>query len=108
MVIMCAAEVVKFQIVQTDTKPELEGLQHVSIGIDDNNFPRIFPPHHVEFLDRLKGHKRRSEGQLDQSKRSNPPPPQEAKPEVMKINTEPLGQYALCRNTLFIFRIPRW
>ncbi|KAI9240542.1 MAG: hypothetical protein BYD32DRAFT_408095, partial [Podila humilis] len=60
MVITYPAEVVKFQVVRPDPEPELEGLQRVSIDIDDNNFPKIFPSRHVEFLDKLKGHKRRS------------------------------------------------
>ena len=33
------------------------------IDIDDNTFLKIFPCLHVEFLDRLKGHKRRTEDQ---------------------------------------------
>ncbi|KAF9582065.1 hypothetical protein BGW38_000706 [Lunasporangiospora selenospora] len=49
------AEVVNFQVVRPDPEPELEGLQRVSIDIDDNNFPNIFPRRYVEFLDRLKG-----------------------------------------------------
>ncbi|KAF9376201.1 hypothetical protein CPB97_010991 [Podila verticillata] len=68
MVITYPAEVVKFQVVRPDPEPELEGLQRVSIDIDDNNFPKIFPRRHVEFLDKLKGHKRRSEA--DQSETS--------------------------------------
>ncbi|KFH61880.1 hypothetical protein MVEG_12308 [Podila verticillata NRRL 6337] len=68
MVITYPAEVVKFQVVRPDPEPELEGLQRVSINIDDNNFPKIFPRRHVEFLDKLKGHKRRSEA--DQSETS--------------------------------------
>jgi hypothetical protein len=39
MVITYPAEVVNFQVVRLDPEPALEGLQHVSIGIDDNNFP---------------------------------------------------------------------
>ncbi|KAF9995671.1 hypothetical protein BGZ80_000666 [Entomortierella chlamydospora] len=58
MVITYPAEVFKFQIVRPDPEPELEGLQRVSINIDDNNFPQIFPDRHVQFLDRLKQHKR--------------------------------------------------
>ncbi|KAG0280984.1 hypothetical protein BGZ96_001335 [Linnemannia gamsii] len=58
MVITYPAEVVNFQVVRPDPGPELEGLQRVSIGIDDNTFPKIFPRRHVEFLDKLKGHKR--------------------------------------------------
>ncbi|KAF9198246.1 hypothetical protein BGZ49_001000 [Haplosporangium sp. Z 27] len=58
MVITYPAEVVKFQIVRPDPEPELEGLQRVSINIDDNNFPQIFPNRHVQFLDRLNQHKR--------------------------------------------------
>ncbi|KAG9071529.1 hypothetical protein KI688_005741 [Linnemannia hyalina] len=42
MVIAYPAEVVNFQVVRPDPKPELEGLQRVSIGIDDRNFPRSF------------------------------------------------------------------
>ncbi|KAG0011228.1 hypothetical protein BGZ81_002334 [Podila clonocystis] len=57
MVITYPAEVVNFQVVRPDPEPELEGLQRVSIGIDDNNFPKIFPPRHIEFLDKLKGQK---------------------------------------------------
>jgi hypothetical protein len=56
-VITYPTEVVNFQVVQPDPKPELEGVQSVSIGIDDNNFPKIFPRRHVEFLDKLKAHK---------------------------------------------------
>ncbi|KAF9403901.1 hypothetical protein BGZ94_004467, partial [Podila epigama] len=58
MVIAYPAEVVKFQVVRPDPEPELEGLERVSINIDDNNFPQIFPERHVKFLDRLKQHKR--------------------------------------------------
>ncbi|KAF9343089.1 hypothetical protein BGX26_006285, partial [Mortierella sp. AD094] len=67
MVITYPAEVVNFQVVRPDPEPELEGLQRVSIDIDDNNFPKIFPRRHVEFLDRLKGHKRRSEDRQSQT-----------------------------------------
>lgn len=42
MVITNPAEFVKFQVVRPDPEPELEGLQRVSIGIDDNNFATIF------------------------------------------------------------------
>ncbi|KAG0335195.1 hypothetical protein BG005_004638, partial [Podila minutissima] len=63
MIIAYPAEVVKFQVVRPDPEPEIEGLQRVSIDIDDSNFAKIFPPSHVEFLDKFKGHKRRSEGQ---------------------------------------------
>jgi len=76
MVITYPAEVVKFQVVRPDPEPELEGLQRVSIDIDDNNFPKIFPSRHVEFLDKLKGHKRRFEDQQSQTlkkKRANDP-----------------------------------
>ncbi|OAQ27381.1 hypothetical protein K457DRAFT_139632 [Linnemannia elongata AG-77] len=75
MVITYPAEVVNFQVVRPDPEPELEGLQRVSIGIDDNNFPKIFPRRHVEFLDKLKGHKRRSEDQQSQKskKKANDP-----------------------------------
>ncbi|KAF9344576.1 hypothetical protein BGX26_004218, partial [Mortierella sp. AD094] len=52
MVITYPAEVVKFQVVRPEPEPELEGHQRVSIGIDDNNFPKIFPRRHVEFLDK--------------------------------------------------------
>ncbi|KAF8924360.1 hypothetical protein BGZ52_008313, partial [Haplosporangium bisporale] len=38
MVITYPAEVAKFQVVRPDPEPQLEGLQHVSIDIDDNNF----------------------------------------------------------------------
>ncbi|KAG0195303.1 hypothetical protein BGX33_003722, partial [Mortierella sp. NVP41] len=58
MVITYPAEVVKFQVVCPDSEPELEGLERVSINIDDNNFPQIFLERHVKFLDRLKQHKR--------------------------------------------------
>ncbi|KAF8920053.1 hypothetical protein BGZ58_004488, partial [Dissophora ornata] len=58
MVITYPAEVVKFQVIRPDPEPELEGLERVSINIDDNNFPRIFLERHVKFLDRLKQHKR--------------------------------------------------
>ncbi|KAF9536682.1 hypothetical protein EC957_009992 [Mortierella hygrophila] len=58
MVITYPAEVVKFQVVRPDPEPELEGLERVSINIDDNNFPHIFPERHVQFLDRIKQHKR--------------------------------------------------
>ncbi|KAF8927104.1 hypothetical protein BGZ47_002336 [Haplosporangium gracile] len=76
MVITYPAEVVNFQVVRPDPKPELEGLQRVSIGIDDNNFPKIFPRRHVDFLDKLKGHKRRSEEQQPQtSKKMRPSGP---------------------------------
>ncbi|KAF9113316.1 hypothetical protein BGW39_003813, partial [Mortierella sp. 14UC] len=67
MVITYHAEVVNFHVVRPDPEPELEGLQRVSIGIDDNNFPKIFPRRHVDFLDKLKGHKRRSEDQQPQT-----------------------------------------
>ncbi len=63
MVIAYLAEVVKFQVVRPDPKAEVEGLQRVSIEIDDGNFPKIFPKRHVEFLDTLKRPKRRSEEQ---------------------------------------------
>ncbi|KAF9401336.1 hypothetical protein BGZ94_005241, partial [Podila epigama] len=46
MVITYPAEVVEFQIVRPDPEPELEGLERVSINIDDNNFPQIFPERH--------------------------------------------------------------
>ncbi|KAK3838833.1 MAG: hypothetical protein J3R72DRAFT_512002 [Linnemannia gamsii] len=39
MVVTYPAEVVKFQVVRPDPEPELEGLERVSINIDDNNFP---------------------------------------------------------------------
>ncbi|KAF9945831.1 hypothetical protein BGZ72_000946 [Mortierella alpina] len=58
MVITYPAEVVKFQVVRPDPEPELEGLDRVSINIDDNNFSQIFPERHVKFFDRLKQHKR--------------------------------------------------
>ncbi|KAG0268691.1 hypothetical protein BGZ95_002346 [Linnemannia exigua] len=76
MVITHPAEVVNFQVVRPDPEPELEGLQRVSIGIDDNNFPKIFPRRHVDFLDKPKGHKRRSEDQQSQKskkKKANDP-----------------------------------
>ncbi|KAF9323663.1 hypothetical protein BG006_001252, partial [Podila minutissima] len=58
MVITYPAEVVKFQVVRPDPEPELEGFGRVSINIDGNNFPQIFPERHVKFLDRFKQHKR--------------------------------------------------
>ncbi|KAG0014290.1 hypothetical protein BGZ81_000539 [Podila clonocystis] len=70
MVIAYPAEVVNFQVVRPDPEPELEGLQRVSIRIDDNNFAKIFPRRHVEFLDKLKGHKRRCEDQEEETTRS--------------------------------------
>ncbi|KAG0322875.1 hypothetical protein BG000_002781 [Podila horticola] len=77
MIITYPAEVVNFQDVRPDPEPELEGLQRVSIDIDDNNFPKIFPRRHVEFLDKLKGHKRRSDDQQSQKtskkKKANDP-----------------------------------
>ncbi|KAF9904312.1 hypothetical protein EC991_002863 [Linnemannia zychae] len=48
-------------------KPELKNLQRKSIGIDDGNFTKIFPRHHVEFLDTLKRDKRCSEEHEGQS-----------------------------------------
>ncbi|KAF9293018.1 hypothetical protein BGZ88_005896 [Linnemannia elongata] len=42
-VITYPSEVVKFQVVRPDPEPELEGLERVSIDMDDNNFPQIFP-----------------------------------------------------------------
>ncbi|KAG9063266.1 hypothetical protein KI688_004873 [Linnemannia hyalina] len=60
------AEGVSFQVVWPDPETELEGLQRVSIGIDDNNFPKIFLRRYVDFLDYLEGHKRRSEDQQSQ------------------------------------------
>jgi len=65
MVITYLAEVVNFQVVRPNPEPELEGLQCMSIEIDDN-FPKIFPRRHVEFLDKLKGHKRRPDDQQSQ------------------------------------------
>ncbi|KAG0326401.1 hypothetical protein BG004_002986 [Podila humilis] len=50
MVITYPAEVVNFQIVRPNPAPELDGLQRVSIDIDGNNFPKIFPKRHVEEL----------------------------------------------------------
>ncbi|KAH7042962.1 hypothetical protein BKA57DRAFT_508321 [Linnemannia elongata] len=55
------------KLFRPDPKPELEGLQRVSIGIDDNNFPKIFPRRHVDFLDKRRGHKRCSEEQQSQT-----------------------------------------
>ncbi|KAF9119193.1 hypothetical protein BGX30_004020 [Mortierella sp. GBA39] len=76
MVITYPAEIVNFQVVRPDPEPELEGLQRVSIGIDDNNFPKIFPRRHIEFLNELKGHKRRLEDQQSQkSKKKRPSDP---------------------------------
>ncbi|KAF9927304.1 hypothetical protein FBU30_003333, partial [Linnemannia zychae] len=60
MVITYPAEVVKFQNTRPDPEPELRGLQRVSINIDDNSFPQIFPEQHAKFLDKLKQHKRRA------------------------------------------------
>ncbi|KAK3836834.1 MAG: hypothetical protein J3R72DRAFT_493487 [Linnemannia gamsii] len=57
MVITYPTDVVKFQIVCHDPEPELEGLQRVSINIEDNNFPQIIPDRHIQFLDKLKQHK---------------------------------------------------
>ncbi|KAF9274678.1 hypothetical protein BGZ68_000439, partial [Mortierella alpina] len=59
MVITYPAEVVKFQVVRPDPEPELEGLERVSVNID-NNFSQIFPERHVKFLDRLKKQHKRS------------------------------------------------
>lgn len=59
MVFTYPTEQVNFRVVQPDPEPEFEGLQCVSIDVDDSNFPDIFPRCHVEFLDKLKGHKRR-------------------------------------------------
>lgn len=67
MVIAYPAEVVYFQAVRPDLKPKLEGLQRVSIRIDGDNFSRIFPRRHIEYLDNLKGHKRRYEDQQPQT-----------------------------------------
>ncbi|KAG0342541.1 hypothetical protein BG005_002699 [Podila minutissima] len=50
-------------IVRLDSEPELEDSQHALIGIDDNNLPKIFPRCDIQFLDKLKGHKRCSEYQ---------------------------------------------
>jgi len=58
MVITYPAEAAKFQTVRPNPEPELEGLQRVSIIIDDNNFSHIFPDRHVKFLDNLKQLKR--------------------------------------------------
>ncbi|KAK3846791.1 MAG: hypothetical protein J3R72DRAFT_486602 [Linnemannia gamsii] len=55
------AEVVNIQVVRPDPKPELEGLQRVSIEIDDYNLLKIFSLRHIEFLHKLKGLKRSSE-----------------------------------------------
>ncbi|KAK5807957.1 hypothetical protein F5H01DRAFT_370854 [Linnemannia elongata] len=51
MVIAYPVEVVNVQIARPDPKPELEGLHCMPIDIDVNNFPKIFPSRHVEFLD---------------------------------------------------------
>ncbi|KAK5809643.1 hypothetical protein F5H01DRAFT_369529 [Linnemannia elongata] len=55
------------KLFRPDPKPELEGLQRVSIGIDDNNLPKIFPRRQVDFLDKRGGHKRCSEEQQSQT-----------------------------------------
>lgn len=75
MVITYPAEAVNFQVVRPDPQPRLEGLQHVSISIDDNNFLKIFPCFHIDFLDKLKGHKRRSSDQQSRAskKKGNDP-----------------------------------
>ncbi|KAF9580268.1 hypothetical protein BGW38_003152, partial [Lunasporangiospora selenospora] len=41
------SEVLKFQAVQPDPEPELEGLERASINVDDHSFPQIFPERHV-------------------------------------------------------------
>jgi hypothetical protein len=48
----------------------------IRIEFKSNNFPKIFPRRHVEFLDMLKGHKRRSDDQQPQKskKKANDPP----------------------------------
>ncbi|KAF9337051.1 hypothetical protein BGZ91_009669 [Linnemannia elongata] len=53
MVIAYPVEVVNVQIVRPDPKPELEGLHCMSIDIDVDNFPKLFPSRHVEYLDKL-------------------------------------------------------
>ncbi|KAF9899449.1 hypothetical protein EC991_008864 [Linnemannia zychae] len=42
MVITYPAEVVKFKVVRPDPEPELEGLERVSINIDDRTFHASF------------------------------------------------------------------
>ncbi|KAH7055267.1 hypothetical protein BKA57DRAFT_501787 [Linnemannia elongata] len=53
MVIAYPVEVVNVQIVRPDPKPELEGLHCMSIDIDVDNLPKLFPSCHVEYLDKL-------------------------------------------------------
>ena len=86
MVITYPAEVVKFQIVRPDPEPELEGLQRVSINIDDNNFPQIFPDRHVKFLDRLKQHKRPA------TEEQSVKPTKKSKVVMTRSVTDPLPQ----------------
>ncbi|KAI9235018.1 MAG: hypothetical protein BYD32DRAFT_422187 [Podila humilis] len=43
MVITYPAEVVNFQVVRPDPEPELEGLQRISIDIDDKQLSKDFP-----------------------------------------------------------------
>ncbi|KAI8594408.1 hypothetical protein EDD21DRAFT_90115 [Dissophora ornata] len=84
MVITYPAEVVKFQVVRPDLEPELEGLERVSINIDDNNFPQIFPERHVKFLDRLKQHKRSA---IEEHTAN---PPKKSKIVMTRSATDPL------------------
>ena len=72
MVISYPADVVKHLVVRPDPESELEGLTRISIDVDDNNFPQIFPERHVSFLDQLKGYKRVAEHQprKDQPKKA--------------------------------------
>ncbi|KAG0265886.1 hypothetical protein BGZ95_003186 [Linnemannia exigua] len=84
MVIAYPAEVVKFQVVRPDPEPELEGLERVSINIDDNNFPQIFPERHVKFLDRLKQHKRSATEEQTEN------PPKKSKRVMTRSVTDPL------------------
>ncbi|KAF9114236.1 hypothetical protein BGX27_011362 [Mortierella sp. AM989] len=86
MVITYPAEVVKFQIVRLDPEPELEGLERVSINIDDNNFPQIFPERHVKFLDKLKQHKRSATDEQTAN------PPKKSKRVMTRSATDPLSR----------------
>ncbi|KAF9183879.1 hypothetical protein BGZ49_004488, partial [Haplosporangium sp. Z 27] len=72
MVIAYPAQIISFQAFRPDPDPEIIGLERVIIKIDNNNFPKIFPKRHVEFLDQLKGFKRRADddAQQGQSKRA--------------------------------------
>ncbi|KAG0010331.1 hypothetical protein BGZ80_001582 [Entomortierella chlamydospora] len=73
MVIAYPAQVISFQAFRPDPDPEIVGLERVVIKIDNNNFPKIFPKRHVEFLDQLKRFKRSAEDYVQpcQSKKAN-------------------------------------